>query len=89
MNNYYIVNDKTEHKALINAKLFTERHIVTRRLFEADAYPFYFYTYPSNKRIAGWQPSIRRKSNAKYIKGLNLLSIDVLLHPDQYPEYFI
>lgn len=89
MNNYYIVNDKIDHKALIDAKLFTVNHIVTKHFFEADAYPFYFYTYPSNKQIAGWQPSIGRKSNAKYRRGLNLLSIDVLLHPDQYPEFYI
>lgn len=89
MSNYYIVNDKIEHKALINAKLFAVNHIVTKRLFATDSYPFYFYTYPSNKQIAGWQPSLNRKSYRKYRRGLDLLPIDVLLYPDQYPEFYI
>ncbi len=88
MSNYYIVNDRIEHKALINAKLFSTRHIAVNHLFEAGVYPFYFYTYPDNKKIAGWQPSIGR-INSKYRRGLNLLLIGVLLHPDQYPEFFI
>lgn len=53
--------------------------------FKTDGYPIYFYTNSSNS-IRGWQSMCTGKYKDIYDRAY---PIDVLLYPDQYPEFYI
>lgn len=54
--------------------------------FRSDSYPIYFYIDATNS-IRGWQDKC---TGSTYMDIYNrAYPIDVLLHPDRYPEFYL